>query len=452
VSDWLASRHAHITPAEAAQKPELERRTSTPLEQIPQELQGVAVGCYECHSRNLERHQDAFDHFGFHINVVVSPNDCATCHTAEVAQYAVSKKAYAHTNLTENPVYHLLVETVTQLQAVEDAELVGKGSSASTQHETCLGCHGTRLEVVGTRTVDSPFGPVTVPEIEGWPSQGVGRINPDGSRGSCTGCHPRHGFSLEVARKPYTCAQCHLDPDVPAWNVYKESKHGNIFFAEGHEYDWEAVPWVVGEDFRAPTCATCHNSLVVDAQGNVIAERTHDFGSRLWVRLFGLVYAHPQPKEGDTTKIVNADGLPLPTTFTNVPAAEYLIPPEEQEARKARMMGVCQACHSSHWTEKHFAKLERTIEETNEMTLAATLLLVRAWEEGLAEGLPTGDNPFDEEIEQLWIKQWLFYANSIRYASAMSGAPDYTTFKNGWWNLNENLQEMKEWLELRRSR
>jgi len=36
-------------------------------------------------------------------------------------------------------------------------------------------------------------------------------------------CHPRHGFSIEVARKPYTCSQCHLEPDVPGMYTKKAS-------------------------------------------------------------------------------------------------------------------------------------------------------------------------------------------------------------------------------------
>ncbi|HBO84070.1 MAG TPA: hydroxylamine oxidase, partial [Deltaproteobacteria bacterium] len=54
-------------------------------------------------------------------------------------------------------------------------------------------------------------------------------------------------------------------------------------------------------------------------------------------------------------------------------------------------------------------------------------------------------NPFDEEIEQKWIKQWLFYANSIRFGTAMISY-DYTTFEKGWWDSTTNLQEMHEWL------
>ena len=80
------------------------------------------------------------------------------------------------------------------------------------------------------------------------------------------------------------------------------------------------------------------------------------------------------------------------------------------------------------------------------MTLAATKLMSDVW----GNGIEDKTNPFDESIEQLWIKQWLFYANSIRYSSAMTGAPDYTSFKNGWWYLNENLQNMKGWTELKK--
>jgi len=203
------------------------------------------------------------------------------------------------------------------------------------------------------------------------------------------------------------------------------------------------VPWVLGGDFTAPTCAACHNSLLTSPSGDIIAERTHDFGARLWVRIFGLPYAHPQPRSGNTTVIRNAEGLPLPTTFANVPASSHLIDRAEQGKRMAKMTGVCNACHASSWTTGHFAKLDNTIRETNAMTLAATGILQEAWKRGLEDKR----NPFDETIEQLWVRQWLFYANSIRYASAMTGAPDYAAFKNGWWELMRNMTVMKDTLD-----
>lgn len=295
------------------------------------------------------------------------------------------------------------------------------------------------------------MGMINVPKLTNWPNQGVGRINPDGSMGSCAACHPRHSFSIEIARKPYTCGQCHLEPDVPAFNVYLESKHGNIYSSKKHEWDFKAVPWKAGKDFQAPTCATCHNSLMTTPDGKtVIAERTHNFGARLWVRLFGLIYSHPQPKHGDTSILKNKDGLPLPTAFTGEIATEGLISKEEQTKREGIMKGICNTCHGTSWVNGHFAKLDNTIKEVDSMILASTLLLLEAWKHNIAEGLPHGKNPFDEGIEQMWIRQWLFYGNSIKYASAMTGAPDYAAFKNGWWYLTENLQHMKDMIELKK--
>jgi len=437
VADWRSSRHAQVTPALAFDKPVLERRVSS--QTIPDNLRGVAVGCYECHGLNAAAHQDSFDHLGFRIHVIVSPNDCRTCHAEEAQQYANSKKAHALDNLRKNTVYQALVETITGAKELRDGKLSHLAASDYTKAETCYACHGTEVTVAGMKTVTSDLGEVEVPDLGNWPNQGVGRINPDGSSGACTACHPRHSFAIEIARQPYTCGQCHLEPDVPAYNVYRESKHGNIVDSREGEWNWDAVPWKVAADFRAPTCATCHNALLATPAGDQIVARSHDFGSRLWVRLFGLLYSHPQPKSGQTYLIRNDDGLPLPTTFTGKPAADYLIDQAEQVRRRSEMRRVCQSCHGANWAEGHFARLDSTVAETNKMTLAATQLMLRAWDRKLADR----SNPFDEAIEQRWVRQWMFYANSVRYASAMAG-PDYAAFKNGWWELTGNLQEMRD--------
>lgn len=443
VKDWLSSRHARINVKKALKKPELDRRIS--VKEINEDLSDTTIGCFECHSLNTEKHKDNFNHFGYKINVVVSSSDCKTCHPLEVGEYSNSKKYFAYKNLMENPVYLTLVNTINGLKKIEGERLISLLPSDTTLHETCLGCHGTMVEVKGKKQIKTEIGVIEVPDLTNWPNQGVGRANPDGSFGACSACHPRHSFSIVIARKPFTCSQCHLEPDVPAWNVYDESKHGNILLSKYYEWDFDNVPWVLGEDIKAPSCATCHNSLLVSPDKKIIAERTHNFGSRLWVRLFGLIYSHAQPISGDTTIIKNSDGLPLPASFKNEPASQYLIDIKTQENRKALMSNICSSCHSSSWTEKHFTKLNSTIKETDEMTLTATNILLKAWDKGIEDKT----NPFDESIEQMWIKQWLFYSNSIRYASAMSGAPDYTAFKNGWWYLTENIKHMKEWLELK---
>jgi hypothetical protein len=45
------------------------------------------------------------------------------------------------------------------------------------------------------------------------------------------------------------------------------------------------------------------------------------------------------------------------------------------------------------------------------------------------------------------VEQWLFYANSTRFASAMAGA-DYGVFAEGRWYMSRNIQEMLDHLHL----
>lgn len=439
VADWRMSRHARKTPAAALALPKIQRRVSS--DTIPERLRDTVVGCFECHGLNTAAHQDTFPHYGFEINVVVSPNDCSTCHAEEAEQYGRSKKAHALDILTKNPVYDLLVNGLTGVHTLEGSKLASHTATAAARGIACYACHGTEVTVRGMKTVyvGEDREEEQVPDLANWPNQGVGRINPDGSRGACTACHPRHGFSIEVARKPFTCAQCHLEPDVPAWDVYRESKHGNIMLSSGQDWNWDGVPWQVGADFRAPTCAACHNSLLVTPDEEEIVPRTHDFGGRLWVRLFGLPFAHAQPKDGRTYLIKNKDGLPLPTTFAGEPAAEFLIDAKESDRRRGLMRSVCTSCHSTSWSDGHFDVLDRIVKETNRSTRTATQIVEAAWKSGLADAT----NPFDESIEHKWVKQWLFNANSIRYGAAMLG-PDYAAFKNGQWNLTTGIRDMYE--------
>jgi hypothetical protein len=290
---------------------------------------------------------------------------------------------------------------------------------------------------------------MTFPTIAGWPNQGVGRINLDGSRGSCSACHTRHVFSIETARKPYTCKECHVGPDVPVYKVYSASKHGNIFSSKQHEWDFAAVPWQVGADFRAPTCAACHVSLLVDQDGEVVAERTHQMSNRIASRIFGLVYSHAYPKSPDTTIIRNKDGLPLPTAFDGTPASEFLIDADEQARRRAEMEAICRACHGTSWVRGHFARYDETHETTNAATLEATRILEEIWKRGHAQGPADGGSPFDEAIERRWADIWLFYANSIRFTSAMAGGGDYAVFADGYYAHAKRLSELHEWLEER---
>ncbi|MBW1859819.1 MAG: hydroxylamine oxidase, partial [Deltaproteobacteria bacterium] len=167
-----------------------------------------------------------------------------------------------------------------------------------------------------------------------------------------------------------------------------------------------------------------HASLVVSAEGEILAERTHQMNDRLAWRLFGLIYAHPHPKSPDTTTIKNKAGLPLPTELTGEPVAEYLIDAKEQDKRRKNMQSICLACHSRGWVDGQFARMENTVQTTNEMTLVATQILLSAWDKGAAKGLAQKDSIFNEAIEKKWVEQWLLH-------------------------MSKNVLEMSDWLEFK---
>lgn len=375
VSDWRRSVHSRVSPGEGLKKAPKTRKISA--SNIPDKLVETVVGCAECHTLNPGKHKDSFDHNGFKVHVVVTPENCSICHPTEAKQYAKNIMSHAHGNLKNNPLYRQLADSINGVQSFHKGRTILKPPDPETQYDSCFFCHGTEVKVRGFKARDTDMGRMEFPVLSGWPNQGVGRINPDGSKGSC---------------------------------------------------------------------AACHVSLVVNEAGNVVAERTHQMNDRLPWRIFGLIYAHPRPKSPDTTIIKNKAGLPLPTELTGEPVSQYLIDAKEQEKRRAAMQNICLSCHSDGWVQGQFARLENTIKTTNEMTRAATEILLTAWKIGAAKGPAQNDSPFNEAIEKKWVEQWLFYANSTRFASAMAGA-DYGVFANGRWYMSKNLQEMVEWLK-----
>ncbi|MFP4476198.1 MAG: multiheme c-type cytochrome [Desulfatibacillaceae bacterium] len=449
VADWRRSRHASTTPKEAMKVPGLSSRFSA--DSVPEEYAEVSVGCYECHGMRPRAHDDTFDHEGYDIHVVVSPDDCATCHVEEREQFSRNLMSHARKNLLDNRLYHDLRHAVNGIPEYDTEKgLKIRTAGVETERESCIYCHGSDISVKGFITRDTDLGEMEFVQLDGWPNQGVGRENPDGSRGACSACHTRHEFSIETARKPHTCKECHVGPDVPAYKVYMASKHGNIYSSRKQEWNFEQVPWVMGENFTAPTCATCHISLLVNNDGDTVVERTHEMANRLSWRLFGLIYAHPHPIEPDTSIIINDQGQPLPTSFDGGFARSFLLNESQREERLRTMQAVCLNCHASAWVNGHFERFHNTIETTNDSVLAATKIMSDIWTEGYATGLAQGGNPFDEEIERRWGDIWLFYANTVRFASAMAGGGDYGTFADGRYQLSKAVQDLFSWLELRR--
>ena len=142
----------------------------------------------------------------------------------------------------------------------------------------CWQCHGSTVAISEERRRLRPEDAVGAPMLDPstWPNTGIGRVNLDGSRGSCSACHSRHAFSKAMARQPEVCGKCHLGPDHPQAEIYDESKHGIAYRTQKAEMNLDAEKWVVGVDYTAaPTCSTCHMSATATQPV------THDVGARI---------------------------------------------------------------------------------------------------------------------------------------------------------------------------
>jgi hypothetical protein len=313
-----------------------------------------SVDCYSCHRAN-EKDSAAFDHYGHRIAVIVTPNYCARCHGKEVEQFEKSHHAQA-----------------TQFIGSLDnmlGEIVEGGPAAV---NGCRQCHGSEVKYLK----DGKFDPDT------WPNSGIGRVNPDGSRGSCAACHGRHSFSSAVARQPENCGKCHLGPDHPQIEIYNESKHGIQFRANIAKMNLDSKSWVVGKDYSAaPTCATCHMSATANQPV------THDVGDRISVTLRPVI----------SKKL------------------------ENWEKRRAAMQDVCSNCHAAGWVENFYKQYDSTVDLYNEKFAKPAKTIM----DKLYAANKLTKTPFDEKIEWTYYELWHHQGRRARMGTAMMG-PDYT--------------------------
>jgi hypothetical protein len=317
----------------------------------------AGVGCYECHKAD-KKDKDAMEHNGYTIAILVTPKDCGQCHEKEVAEQQASHHAEAGNII--NSADGLLGQTVGGPPAVA----VG-----------CRQCHGSVVLV----NEDGTLNPST------WPNTGIGRINPDGSKGSCSACHTRHRFSKEQARKPEVCGKCHLGPDHPQLEVYEESKHGILYRAFEDELNMDQPKWVAGVDyFDAPTCATCHMSA-----GTSVGV-THDVGTRLSWNL----------------------------------RAPVSIRMENWGQKRANMRDMCTECHAGDFVDGFYVQLDEFVElYDTKFGIPAKKIRDDLHAAGV---IPAGN--FNDEIDWIYWELWHHEGRRARHGAAMSG-PDYA-----WWH------------------
>lgn len=361
------------------------------------------VGCYECH-RAEKGEADALDHYDTTIAIIVSPKDCGRCHEHEVAEFAASHHSKAARIL--GSLDNLLAEVVEGNRGMI-TEAFPQGVSAAAV-SGCWQCHGTVVKVLE----DGQLDPAT------WPNTGIGRINPDGSEGSCSACHSRHAFSVAQARQPDNCGKCHMGPDHPQKEIYYESKHGIAYLANKDKMNLDRPRWVVGEDYHAaPTCATCHMSATKDQPV------THDVGMRIsW---------NNRPPVSIRPEVADAKmGLP----GKDVP----------WEKRRDNMKNVCLSCHNNQWVDNFYIQYDALIELYHEKFAKPGLALMK-----LAKPLMR-PVPFSNKLDFTWFEIWHHEGRRARHGASMMG-PDYTHWhgmyevaKNFYTEMIPQLEELIE--------
>jgi hydroxylamine dehydrogenase len=343
------------------------------------------VNCLDCHQP--AQGQEKKEHHGFVISQSLTAGNCRSCHEPIYQQFLRSRHAapswaavFGNEKLSpDQPA--LTPDQVAfsekfhpgscQRRANALAQIEGKSATQS----GCVSCHA------------------------------VGRPNADGTIGTCTACHTRHTSSVEIARLPTTCAQCHMGPDHSQIEIYTESKHGVLFQAQKQLLNLAAEPRkLTTRDMFVPTCATCHmsglNGLSV----------THDPSDRLSYNLFAEV----------TDKRPN---------FVRAQAA---------------MKDVCLQCHTQTIVDRVYSQAEQVVASTNEKVQAARDIVTGLRKDGVLSA-----KPFQTPIDFVYFDLWHYYGRTSKHGAFMGGA-DFVQWHGNYPMLQKTIQLEHEAAALRR--
>lgn len=396
------------------------------------------VGCFDCH-RADQGEIDAWTHQGAVISTLVTPKDCGQCHPREFTEFASSHHAKAG-------------EILASLDNILAEKVEGSPGNPFSAVNGCWQCHGTIVNFVRDDTGEIARSKVKIegghlgmveesaPQIDPktWPNSGMGRLNPDGSRGSCHACHSRHDFNSRLARRPDNCGKCHMGPDHPQIEIYEESKHGVAFHANEERMNLDKKgKWVLGVDYSAaPTCATCHIGAYRTASGEHVANN-HDVGERIsWTLRPAVSKRINQVIFEDGFKEDYPEDKPLPGVGDSVNTTDYVVENWKMESstvlrrvskivtwqeRRERMKGVCASCHEVVHTDGFYEQFDGLVGLYNEKFAVPAQNLM---DDLKADGLLPG-SPFTNEIQWIFFELWHHEGRRARHGASMMG-PDFT--------------------------
>jgi hypothetical protein len=402
----------------------------------------VGTGCRECHGAK-EGEPDAWKHEGAWVSALVTPKDCAQCHEKEHQEFAPSHHAKAG-------------EILASLDNVLAEKAAGMPGNIADAVNGCWQCHGSiikfkRDEKGKILTTGKENKPVIDPDT--WPNSGMGRLNPDGSKGSCHACHSRHSFEAKLARSPENCGKCHMGPDHPQIEIYNESKHGIAFYANRDRMALDKEgDWVLGKDYSAaPTCASCHISSYMTPTG-VAKGNSHDVGERISWTLrpevstkLNLVWYEDNYKED------YPDTRALPKVGDTVETTEKVVENEKMvskkvprkvakiitwQERRQQMKGACLNCHNDTYVDNFYKQYDDLVTLYNDKFAKPAKAMM---DELKADGVLKKEAPFELSVQWVYYELWHHEGRRARHGASMMG-PDYTHW-HGMYEVSKHFYE-----------
>ncbi len=401
----------------------------------------AGVDCLACHGADKDK-IGSWVHHGERVSMIVTPKDCAKCHAKENEEFSRSHHALAG-------------EILASLDNVLAEKAAGMPGNNADAVNGCLQCHGGvvkfKKDAKGELLRVGPEGkPVLDPET--WPNSGIGRINPDGSRGSCNACHSRHSFEAKTARSPENCGKCHMGPDHPQIEIYNESKHGIAFNANRDKMALDKDSWILGKDYSvAPTCATCHMSGHMSKDGKVEGN-SHDVGERIsWTlrpaistKLNLVIFAdgfkedYPEPralpKVGDSVETIEKvrEGDALVNKKVTRKVASIL----SWDQRRGKMKAACVNCHGDSFVDGFYAQYDGLVNLYNDKFAKPSKAIM---DELIKDGVLQQKAPFEHEVQWVYYELWHHEGRRARHGASMMG-PDYTHW-HGMYEVAKHFYE-----------
>ncbi|MDH4317535.1 MAG: multiheme c-type cytochrome [Desulfobulbaceae bacterium] len=387
------------------------------------------VSCFTCHAAE-KADETAYMHEGALIKTIMTPRDCAFCHEREVKEMTKSHHATAGEIMAS--LDNVVGEVICSMEDKADAA------------NGCWQCHGSVITILKDKDGTILRNKVQAPQIDPmtWPNTGMGRINPDGTRGSCMACHSKHSFRASIARQPENCGKCHLGPDHPQMEVYNESKHGIAYNAAIREGGMNGMnilkqgTWILGQDYyTAPTCSTCHMGAFVKLNGS-IHPNTHNVGDRIsWnLRAPVSVKLNRAFFEDETYTDIPGDIPPQVGQkaaygsykvengkFKKISTDKQVVKVLSWEDRRNTMKEVCKSCHGMQQVDSFYKQFDALVVTYNEKFAKPGQML---WDEMKKDGLVKG-SLFHSDAGWAWWEIWHHEGRRARHGAAMMG-PDYT--------------------------